>query len=83
MKAPAPAVHPASLPPEIQAELTELLEGTPLGIILLDPTSGRPALRSLTLLAAPERQSGRVYLEWITATGKLRTVAIQPLRTQS
>lgn len=65
-----------TIPPEHGEELAAMTEGEPVGLVVRDPENGRHYIRSITLSLAPEREAGRLYLEWITAQGKMRTLAV-------
>ncbi len=66
----------SELPEDLKSELDTIAEGEPVGLVVRDPENGRHYIRSIALSPAPEREAGRLYLEWITAAGKVRTLAV-------
>jgi hypothetical protein len=76
MKAIIPEPLPASIPQDLGEELAVIAQGEPIGLVVRDPENGRHYIRAISLSPAPEREAGRLYLEWITPQGKMRTVAV-------
>lgn len=66
----------SNLPEDLKAELESIAAGEPVGLVVRDPENGRHYIRQIALSPAPEREAGRLYLEWITPGGKMRTVAV-------
>lgn len=66
----------AELPADLKSELDAIAQGEPVGIVVRDPENGRHYIRPIALSQAPEREAGRLYLEWISSAGKMRTLRV-------
>lgn len=66
----------SELPQDLKYELDVIAQGEPVGLVVRDPENGRHYIRAIALSPAPDREAGRLYLEWITPQGKMRTLAV-------